>query len=217
MDYALGDYTGAEAEFLSVLNSTQDAGLQRRALRSAAELYRDCAALARTGASPIATPATKSAELLSWGIETFGLRYDSTLWELLALAYFEAYHTDPDVSPEFLTRSAECFNRVLELGVVKDYLYSNLYTIYYEQGEYDLAEQALQDYEAAFPQDYMPHALRGMLLITLENEKPQAQRDYSQALAEYETAGGLIRGEDDATYYQQLGSLIQQIYDNGWL
>ena len=217
VDYALGDYTGAEAEFLSVLNSTQDAGLQRRALRSAAELYRDCAALARTGASPIATPATKSAELLSWGIETFGLRYDSTLWELLALAYFEAYHTDPDVSPEFLTRSAECFNRVLELGVMKDYLYSNLYTIYYEQGEYDLAEQALQDYEAAFPQDYMPHALRGMLLITLENEKPQAQRDYSQALAEYETAGGLIRGEDDATYYQQLGSLIQQIYDNGWL
>ena len=139
------------------------------------------------------------------------------LWELLALAYFEAYHTDPSVSPEFLTRSAECFTRVLELGVVKDYLYSNLYTIYYEQGEYDLAEQALQDYEAAFPQDYMPHALRGMLLITIENQDPQLARNYAPALEEYERAGELIRSEDDATYYQQLGSLIQQLRDNGWL
>ena len=217
VDFALEDYTGAEAAFLEVLDRTQDPELQRRALRSAAELYRDCAALARTGASPIATPATRSAELLAWGIETFGLRYDSTLWELLALAYFEAYHTDPSVSPEFLTRSAECFTRVLELGVVKDYLYSNLYTIYYEQGEYDLAEQALQDYEAAFPQDYMPHALRGMLLITIENQDPQLARNYAPALEEYERAGELIRSEDDATYYQQLGSLIQQLRDNGWL
>ena len=40
---------------------------------------------------------------------------------------------------------------------------------YYELKDYDRAEQALKDYETAFPEDYMPHALRGMMLITEEN------------------------------------------------
>jgi tetratricopeptide (TPR) repeat protein len=136
---------------------------------------------------------------------------------MLALAYFEAYHTDTSVSVNYLTRAAECFNRVIELGVQKDYLYSNLYTIYYELERYDDAEQALQDYEAAFPDDYMPHALRGMMLITIENNKSQSERNYATAKQEFETAGSMIRSSDDATYYQQLGSLIQQLENEGWL
>ena len=63
----------------------------------------------------------------------------------------------------------------------------------------------------------MPHALRGMMLITIENEKSQPERDYRQAVTEYETAGNLIRSDDDATYYQQLGSLIQSLTQEGWL
>ena len=102
-----------------------------------------------------------------------GLRYDSVLWEMLALAYFEAYHTDASVPQNYLTKAAECFNRVIELGVTKEYLYSNLYTIYYELKDYAKAEQALTAYEEMFPEDYMPHALRGMMLITIENAKPQ--------------------------------------------
>ena len=108
-----------------------------------------------------------------------GLRYDSVLWEMLALAYFEAWHTDPSVPAEYAAKAADCFSRVIELGVTKEYLYSNLYTIYYELKDYDRAEQALAAYEAKFPEDYMPHALRGMLLVTVENEKPQAGRDCS--------------------------------------
>ena len=106
---------------------------------------------------------------------------------------------------------------MIALGVTKDYLYSNLYAIYYEQGRYDQAEQALEDYEAMFPDSYLPHALRGMMLITVENQKPQSGRDYRAAMQEYEAAGALIRGEDDTSYYQQLGSLIDSLKKNGWL
>ena len=67
--------------------------LQKRALRSLAEVYRDCAALVRTGSSPIGNPATKAVEVLANGIETYGLRYDSTIWEMLALAYFDLIQT----------------------------------------------------------------------------------------------------------------------------
>ena len=215
--FAQEDYQSAEAAFLSALNQAETDALTRRCYVSLGDLYRDCAALARVGNSPIRNPATKSAELLSAAVAREGLRYDSVLWEMLALAYFEAYHTDSSVPGDYLIRAADCFNRVIELGVTKEYLYTNLYTIYYEMEDYEKAEQALADYELMYPQDYMPHALRGMMLITIENEKPQGDRDYQEALAEYGRAGELIRSDDDTTYYQQLDSLIVSLERNGWL
>ena len=217
VDFALENYLEAESGFKTVLDDTEDIVLQKRSLRSLAEVYRACSALVRTNQSPIATPATKEAELLAWGIAEFGLRYDSTIWEMLALAYFEAYHTDSSVTENYLTKAAECFNRVIELGVTKDYLYSNLYTIYYELKDYESAEQALSDFEKQYPNSYMPHALRGMMLITIENSKAQDSRDYGAAKASYVQAGQLIRSDDDATYYQQLESLIHQLEKEGWL
>ena len=215
--FAQEDYLDAETAFLDALEQSETSALTRRCYVSLGDLYRDCAALMRVNASPIEYPATKSAELLSSAVVQEGLRYDSVLWEMLALAYFEAYHTDASVPQNYLTKAAECFNRVIELGVTKEYLYSNLYTIYYELKDYAKAEQALTAYEEMFPEDYMPHALRGMMLITIENGKPQASRNYRPALHEYETAGSMIRSSDETTYYQQLGSLIESLRKNGWL
>ena len=215
--FAQEDYLNAESAFLDALEQSETSALTRRCYVSLGDLYRDCAALMRINASPIEYPATKSAALLSAAVVQEGLRYDSVLWEMLALAYFEAYHTDPSVPQNYLTKAAECFNRVIELGVTKEYLYSNLYTIYYELKDYDKAEQALTAYEEMFPDDYIPHALRGMMLITIENEKPQNSRNYQAALSEYETAGSMIRSSDETTYYQQLGSLIETLRGNGWL
>lgn len=215
--FAQEDYPEAENAFLSALEQSGTTALTRRCYISLGDLYRDCAALARIDASPIDYPATKSAELLSSAVVQEGLRYDSVLWEMLALAYFEAYHTDVSVSQNYLTRAADCFSRVIELGVSKEYLYSNLYTIYYELKDYGKAEQVLAAYEDAFPDDYMPHALRGIMLIAIENGKAQTRRNYKEALSEYEIAGSMIRSSDETTYYQQLGSLIESLKRNGWL
>ena len=217
MDYALEEYATAENGFQSVLNKTDDIDLQKRTVRSLAELYRDCSALTRIDASPILYPATKEVELLSNGIVQYGLRFDSTMWEMLALAYFEAYHTDPSVEENYLVRAADCFNRVIELGVSKDYLYSNLYTIYYELEDYATAEESLLRFEDAFPDNYMPHALRAMMLITIENGKNQSARNYTKAKSEYEVAKQMIQSSDDTTYFQQLESLIVRLQKEGWL
>lgn len=213
---AMEKYAEAERAFLSALDETKDRALLKRCYISLGELYRDCAALNRINESPVPKPATKSAALLSEGLTVYGWQHDSVLWEMLAMAYFEAYRTD-GAPADYLLKAADCFNTVLGLGVQKAYLYTNLYTIYYEMGDYDKAESALGSYEKAFPDDYMPSALRGMMLITIENGKPQSGRDYSKALAQYEKAGGLIKNTDDTSYYQQLGSLIQSLRDNGWL
>ena len=83
--------------------------------------------------------------------------------------------------------------------------------------DYNRAGTALSNYAEAFPEDYMPHALRGILLITVENEKPEGVRNFQEALSEYEIAGGMLRGSDETSYYQQLGSLIENLRRNGWL
>lgn len=217
VSFAQEDYLAAEAAFTKTLNETDNTSLRRRCYISLGDLYRDCAALARAGSSPIPYPATKSSELLSAAVVQDALRYDSTIWEMLAMAYFESAHTDPDAPESYLTRAAECFTRVIELGVTKEYLYTNLYTIYYELKDYAGAESALQAYESMFPDDYMPHALRGMMLITIENGKSQSARNYRPAVTEYETAGSMLRSSDETTYYQQLGSLIDNLKRNGWL
>lgn len=215
--YAQGIYVQAEELFRQVLDTSGDAELQRRSLRSLAEVYRDCAALEPTGTSPIDGAAMKETELLSWGISAFGLQYDSTLREMLALAWYDAYYTDDSATGEYLENAADNFRQVIDMGVEKGYLYRNLYTIYYALGDYDRAAAALDEYEEKFPKDHMSHALRGMLLITIENEKPAESRDYSEAYAEYWEAEGLLTSADDRTYFLQLESLIEQLKANGWL
>ena len=215
--YAKEIYVEAEELFRRVLDTTGDQALQRRALRALAEVYRDCAALEQSGMSPIDGAAMKEIELLNWGISAFGLQYDSTLREMLALAWYEAYFVEANATGEYLENAAENFRQVIDMGLEKAYLYRNLYTIYYELGDYERAAAALDEYEGKFPKDYMPHALRGMLLITIENGKSPEARDYNAAYAEYWKAEGLLTASDDRTYFLQLESLIEQLKASGWL
>lgn len=211
------DYLAAESAFLSALDQAQSPALTRRCYVSLGGLYRDCTALAQAGGSPIEHPASKSAQLLSSAVVLEGLRYDSVLWEMLGQAYYEAYSEDPAAHAGYLDRAADCFTQVIDLGVNKEYLYTNLYSIYYAQGKFDAAKDALEAYEKAYPDNYMPFALRGIMLISIENQKPQEQRDFTAALEAYEVAGEKIRSSDDTTYYQQLGSLVESLRQNGWL
>lgn len=211
------NYVPAEAAFLDALDQADSPALTRRCYISLGDLYRSCAALVHIDASPIENPSSKSVKLLSEAVVNEGLQHDSALWEMLAMAYFEAYHTDASAPPDYLTKAADCFHHVIDLGVTKEYLYANLYAIYYEMKDFTRAEQALTAYQEMFPEDYMPHALRGVMLITIENQKDQSARNYQPALKEYEAAGDMLRSSDETTYYQQLGSLIESLRKNGWL
>jgi len=211
------DYIGAENSFNTALVNADTPAMKRRCYTALGNMYQKCAVLARVDSSPILNPATKSVSVLSQAVVEDALRFDSTIWEMLAMAYFESYHTDPSVDSKYLIKAAECFDRVIELGVTKDYLYTNLYTIYYELKDYAKAEDSLARFEQMYPDAYTPHALRAMMLITIENGKNQSDRNYSVAEAEYKVAGDMIRSSDDATYYQQLDTLIQNLRKNGWL
>ena len=217
IDYVLEQYLMAEEGFQYALSTTDDSALQRRALRSLAKLYRQCAALERTDASPIPNPAQKAIQVLEESMPQYGLQNDIPLVEMLALAYYDAYNSQPDMPETYLEKSAEYFRQVMDMSVPQEYLYQNLYTIYYKLNQYDQAEEVLLEYRDAYDDSYVPHALRGILLITVENEKPDSQRDYAPAVEEYEAAGGMLRSSDDMSYYQQLETLIAQLREKNWI
>ena len=136
---------------------------------------------------------------------------------MLGEACYQAAQENPDTAEQYLKQAAGSFGKVLELGVQRDYLYANLYTIYYQLEDYTQAASTLEKFKAAFPENYLPYAFEGMMTITVENEKPQGQRDYSRAVQAYETAGQMLHSDDDQAYYQQLGNLIDSLRENGWL
>lgn len=214
LDYVQKHYLLAEEGFRGVMSASSDAALQRRALRTLAQLYKDCAQLED---SPIENASLKEIALLESGIRTYHLEYDSSLVEMLGWAYFNAAVPGDPGQAEYLHSSADCFSKVIAQGIHKDYLYRNLFTVYYQLKEYDNAEMRLQQYQEQFPEDYMPHALRGLMLIAMESDKPAEQRSFDEALKAYETAGTMIRSDDDQSYYLQLESYIRQLRENNWI
>ncbi len=227
--YAAGEYGEAEKIFLEGLASDADIAMKQRAFRSLARLYRDCAGLERIGESPLAgstvdTPAVlKETKLLYTGIQEYGLQYDSSLYEMLGQAAYDAHSVaaagglEPELGQDYRLISIEAFEQVLALGMEKDYIYSNLYSIQYDMGAYGAAGDVLDRMEAAFPRSYVPHALRGILYITLENQKEESGRDYQGAESEYRNAKELVGSGEDATYLQQLEGLMDQLRKGGWL
>jgi serine/threonine-protein kinase len=180
-------------------------------------VYRDCAALEKLGNSPVSGAAALEAELLADGIVSYGLSYDSTLWEMLAQSYYDAYHMNTALGDSWLQKSANAFEQVIELGIRKEYLFSNLFSIHYELGDYSGAEETLTRMKEHYAGSYTPHALRCMLLITIENNKAEAARNYDTAYQEYENAKTLLKSSDDATYLQQVETLIKELQTQGWL
>ena len=221
VSYAAQDYVEAEKIFNELLEYGSDRTMQQRAFRSLVQLYRDCASLEKLGNSPIEGAVIKQAQALLVGIDEFGLTYDTTLYEMLGKAAFEAYgkaqSMNLDLGQDYRLVAVDAFERVLTLGIQKDYLYGNLYSIHYEMGSYDAAAQVLDRMETAFPKNYVPHALRGILLITVENGKAEGDRNYQPAYEEYVKAKDLLTSSDDTAYFQQLESLITQLQNGNWL
>lgn len=203
--YAQEDYAAAESAFLAALGATDDPLLMRRCYLSLGEVYRDD------------RQYSKAIELLQEALAQPGLQGNTVLYEQLGAAYYNRGTLEGHNDRNDLTQAAQYFQQVLDGGIVKDYLYVNVFTAWQAIGEYDKAGAALDAMEAQYPNSYVPHALRGTLYIMIEGTKEQYQRDYHPALEEYEQAQALVTSQDDTTYLQQLEGQIQQLRDGNWL
>ena len=92
-----------------------------------------------------------------------------------------------------------------------------MFIAYQTIGEYKEAEDVLAEMKGVYPASYQPYMYHSLLLIMMENQKPNEQRDYKNAYNEYLKATELSDSADSKQQMQQLEGLIQQLKDAGWL
>lgn len=225
--YETGDYPEAAGAFIEIMDTAEDTAVAQKAFRMLAELYRDCAELEITGTAGLfdKDAVLLEIELLQQGIARYQLYYDGSLYEMLGMAAYQAYEQG---YTDYLDVSAEAFRKVLELGVQKEYIYTNLYAIAYMRQDLLAAEEITYSMQEAFPENYLPHAFRAIIYIKAGSDETydaaflqyyDLTQDvaYETAYSEYRDAAELIRATDDRTYFLQLESLIQELEVNGWL
>lgn len=209
--YVKKEYLQAEAFFLDAMNHAEENdALQRRCYLSLAETYRD-------GASTITNTRTKQIDLLTEALSQAKFHSNTVFYEMLGAAYYERGTMERQNDRADLSKAAQYFEQVISMGVQKEYLYVNVFTVRELLGEYQKAGDILAAMETVYPKSYRPHALRSMLYIIQENQKAQISRNYDKAYQEYKVAKQKVTNADETTQLQQLEGYIQQLKSGGWI
>lgn len=112
----------------------------------------------------------------------------------------------------------KCFESVLKLGVTNFTADNNLLILYQMIGDYDLAMEKVLSMGEKYPNNYNVHKQKTLLLLEIENTKPNENRNYSQVKETYQIAIDLYSNTNNANDPQMimLASLIDDVISGGW-
>ena len=203
--YAVGDYEEAILNFECVLTNP-DSELCRDALYYLAQACMDAA---RENNSAIPDAAYRAVDALTYYMEAYDLSNDSGLWRQLADAYELLCTQYPDQKEQYRGEKAKCIEKLIELEGPNQEFYKAVFSIYFLNGQYDEVERILQHYEDSCPEDYTPHAMRGYMLLQMENRLWASEECLWAAKEEFEIADRMIRDTDDRYFYDMLKEAIE--------
>ena len=201
--YAKSEYDNAEKQFRKVLQETDDDTLIRRSYMSLAETFRDSGNY------------TASIDIIQQAVALPQLQTNSVLQEMLGAAYY-AQAQESGSATDYETAAA-AFERAINLGMQKDYLYVNAYICYQNAANYTEAATILDAMHNAYPSSYVPLAYKAILSIVENNAKSESERNYNDAYQLYLQAQSMATSNDDQTVLQQLQGLIEQLQQGGWI
>lgn len=201
--YAKSEYDNAEKQFRKVLQETDDDTLIRRSYMSLAETFRDSGNY------------TASIDIIQQAVALPQLQTNSVLQEMLGAAYY-AQAQESGSATDYETAAA-AFERTINLGMQKDYLYVNAYICYQNAESYTEAANILDAMQSAYPSSYVPLAYKAILSIVENNAKSESERNYNDAYQLYLQAQSMATSNDDQTVLQQLQGLIEQLQQGGWI
>lgn len=213
---AQGKYVEAAEAFEKAIAATEQSDMIRKAYLSLAMTYRDSAKLPEGNTERIADVYSGMISVIGRGLTEQGLQNNTVLLEMLGAAYYNRAVTETNDEADY-RKSGDTFMQVIRLGVQSDYLYVNACNAYQLIAAYDEAADVLDQMEAVYGTSYVPHALRAILYVRIENARPESDRDYQAAYDEYLKAAELITAEDDRTQFQQLETIIEQLRAGNWL
>lgn len=135
----------------------------------------------------------------------------------LCLEYIEANGKDDD----WLDKAEDCYSSLTNLptGTINDWL--NYSLVLHMKGDLEEAETLLEQIKHKYPEEYVIPLRQALFEIELQSEKDAKSRGYHKAEAYYNEAkryyGKQINGGANDDEMEYLESLMQDIYDKGWL
>lgn len=200
---AKGEWNEAINLFESVIDLARDENLKKRAYIALALLYKDL----RHNDKESYEYLQKQIEVMEEAVRTLKMEDDLTLTELMGEAYFTSMEYELAIQK---------FQRLIELGYDRDYIYVNIAIIYQQCGKLSDAEETLLKMKEKYPENYQCYVRLAFVYIEMEGLEPEFNRDYSKVVECYEFAkqyAGANGGNDLA----QLERLIGDLRKNGWI
>ncbi|NPV89426.1 MAG: protein kinase [Firmicutes bacterium] len=198
---AAGRQDEAVAGFNQVIATTGNEVIKKKAYAELSNIYKD-----NRGNIPGALE--KQIDILERASRDLKDKDDLILTEMLAEAYFTAQRYD---------NSVQEFNKLLNIGYQRPYIYRNIAIIQQQQGDYQAAENTLKNMIEKYPDDYTCYLRLAFLYLEAEGKKPQSARNYQKVVNNYNLAVRFNPGGAATTDLLPLRNAINELYAKGWL
>lgn len=208
---AEGDYISAEDDFRMSIEEAENDYTCMRA-------YVMCSkALLGQGSSQ--ESADEGIRLLDEALTVLPNEYHAIILEQLAGMYIEGYEATEEL--KYAEGVLDTLKRIETAGWATFTTYDNMVNIYYRIGDYSAEAQLLEELAGKYPDNYKVPMKQAFLEVTLQSEKPQADRDYGSFVIYYELAqemySAVKRDGWSDTEMQVLENAYQELVNGHWI
>lgn len=133
---------------------------------------------------------------------------DIVITEALGEAYFEA---------NIYEKSISMFNKLLDLGYDRAYIYRNIAIIHQQLGDLNQAENVLIDMKEKYSDDYRCYLQLAYVYLEIELQNDEYSRDYSNVLQNYNLAIQFAPEGNRTSDIIPLANKIEELKTKGWI
>lgn len=198
---AEGKKTDAVNEFKTVIETSENEDIRKNAYLEAANIYKE-----RRHSDSKAL--TSQILLLELAVKDLKTEDDLIITEMMAEAYFTDQNYDMAV---------EKFQKLLEIGYDRSYIYRNLAIIYQQTGDLTSAEEWLMKMKEKYPDDYHCYLQLAFVYLEMEGNGPEQSRDYSRVTENYDLAVRFAPNGANTSDIMPLTSKIRELKQKGWI
>jgi len=209
---AIGDFNEAINAFENAQKSNLDEELAYKIIMSIAELYQENAMNMEDGYE-------KLISLLEEALREPQYMDNYIMTEMLGDAYCSYGHTKADKleANALYSQSIKAFNRLLDAGISRKYIYNNLVLLYQEVEDFESAELTIDEMKTLYPEDYKVQLQLVWLYLLKEDPKEVDNRDYSSALMAFNQVATDYADYENDMEYQQLKNYMLELVDKNWI
>lgn len=201
---AEGNITESINNFEKVISITENQDLKTRAYLELSNIYKSMRHDDYDNWSAI----NNQINVLERAVKDLNQEDNLIITEVMAEAYFTAKKYD---------LSIQKFQRLIELGYERDYIYRNIAIIYQQIGNFSEAEDTLLTMKEKYPDNYLCYLQLAYLYMDMESSEPENSRDYSKVLEQYNLAVRFAPNGKNTSDIIQLTAKINELKSKGWL